>query len=166
MKKFEINISLNEYCFRKKDLDISYRSLNHYEKLGLIECSRKSEAGWRKFTGFDLIWINLIEQIRHFGVSLNNIRQLKTNIFEYGKLGNIDAEKFLIKSFQEEVVDAIYSKNDIYLVVFSDWSYTFFDSFSKQQWNLQSYKQRPHINLPLYPAILKTMKKISHNKNN
>ncbi|PWT71224.1 MAG: hypothetical protein C5B59_18430 [Bacteroidetes bacterium] len=61
--------------------DLSYRILNHWEKNGLFKVERGEEGtGWRKFSFVDAVWIQLIVELRKFGVSIENIRHIKEKL--------------------------------------------------------------------------------------
>jgi DNA-binding transcriptional MerR regulator len=60
---------------------LSYRVINHWEKTGLIDVDRGEEGtGWRKYSAMDAIWINLIIELRKFGVSIENINKIKEQL--------------------------------------------------------------------------------------
>lgn len=61
--------------------ELSYRILNHWEKNDLILSDRGDDGtGWRKYSKIDLIWIQLIVELRKFGVSIENIRTVKEQL--------------------------------------------------------------------------------------
>lgn len=70
---------------RNKGLDIdelSYRIINHWEKNGLIEVERGEDGkGWRKFSLMDAIWISIIIELRKFGVSIENLKLIKNQLY-------------------------------------------------------------------------------------
>jgi DNA-binding transcriptional MerR regulator len=145
----EIISQLKVAFFRISDLDVTYRTINHYNEKDLIFSDRTNSKMWRRFNGFQAIWIKIIEQLRIFGVSLENINILKNNIFHESKLGYIDKAHFINRPFEEEIANSIKENYNLYLIVFSDFSYTYHDSRSSQQWTIKSYKEESHINIPL-----------------
>ncbi|WP_303404665.1 MerR family transcriptional regulator [Zobellia sp. 1_MG-2023] len=157
-----IHLKLEEKTFRKKDINISYRLINHYDKMGLIEDKRESQKEWRKFNGFDLIWLNIIEELRNIGISIDNLKLLKENIFNSGNYGSVDKANFITKTFKDEIVDSIHYKYKLYLIIFSDMSYTFQDSLSEKQLSNLTYKDVITINIPLRFKILSVFKRIKH----
>lgn len=61
--------------------DMSYRIINHWEKNGLISVNRGDDGtGWRKYSYMDAIWINLIVELRKFGVSIENIKKINKQL--------------------------------------------------------------------------------------
>lgn len=61
-----------------KDTGNTYRIINHWESLGLINNDREnSDKGWRKFSIADLAWISIIKILREFGLSSDKIRITK-----------------------------------------------------------------------------------------
>lgn len=76
----EVSNFLNDKRHRSGDEKITYRILNHWEKLGLIDAERDSEKGWRKSSIIDMVWLEIIAALRNFGCSLNLIRKVKKNL--------------------------------------------------------------------------------------
>jgi len=155
----KLNGKLSAPVFSKKDILLSYRMLNHYDEMGLLIGKRDNIKQWRKFNGFDYIWINIIIILREIGVPLKKIKYLKTKLFEEGRSGNIDKANFINQSFQEEVLSSIIDKYELYLLVFYDNSYTFHDSTSLNQCHNGVYKNEPHINIPLSNIISEVIDK-------
>jgi DNA-binding transcriptional MerR regulator len=57
-----------------------YRLINHWDKEGLIPSRRDSNKQWRKFSIMDMIWLDIIEDLRAFGFSIENIRKVKEQL--------------------------------------------------------------------------------------
>lgn len=152
---------LNDHAFRKADTGLTYRALNHYQEENIICDNRNIQNAWRRFSGYDLIWIKVIEKLRQFGVRLHDIRKIRNNIFKDGALGIIDRASYINRSFEEEIAYSIIGKYSLYLVIFSDYLYTFHDSQSVGQWTIKSYKNDPHISIPLSKDILEVWRIIT-----
>lgn len=68
---------------KNKGLDtdeISYRVINHWESEGLLNFTRSSDKGWRKYSIIDLFWIKIIVGLREFGYPLELIKIVKNNL--------------------------------------------------------------------------------------
>lgn len=141
---------------------MSYRTLNHYDSLGLLLINRKDSKSWRKFNTIEYVWIELIVILREIGMTLSKIKTLKTKIFKEGIRGSIDKANFINKSFEEEITLSITNKYDLYILIFNDCSYTFHDSTSLQQWHNGIYKNEPHINVPLSNIILEALRRVEN----
>lgn len=145
--------------FSKKHLEISYRTLNHYDENHILLSDRVSTANWRKFNTFEFIWIKIILKLREIGYSINKTQTLKEKIFIEGIKGSIDKANFINKSFYQEIIDCINNEYDLYLLIFLDGNYTFHDSTSINQWQNDIYKKEAHINIPLKKIITEAIKK-------
>lgn len=67
---------INEKKYTIKDTDATYRTINHWAKLGLIDDDRENEGkGWRKFSIVDLVWLGVLKQLREYGFSLEKIKK-------------------------------------------------------------------------------------------
>jgi len=64
-----------------KNTHVSYRVINHWCKLGLVQDSRKKQTKWRKLSLSDLVWIKIIGRLRKFGLSLNKIKKVRQELF-------------------------------------------------------------------------------------
>lgn len=156
----EIIIKLKLPIFRKQDTNLTYRALNHYHSKGIIFDERLNKRKWRKLSGINLIWINIIEELREFGMSIDNIFILKQRIFEEGNLGYIDKATFINRSIDQEIALSIYNQYKLFLILFADLTYTFHDSKSVHQLTNKSYLNDPHIYIPLNLKIQAVWKKI------
>lgn len=148
--------------FKKNDLTISYRTLNHYDSTGILISERTNPNQWRKFSSIEFIWIELVMELREIGMPLSKILILKNKLFEEGKKGSIDKANFINKSFEEEITLSIINNYDLYILIFNDCNYTFHDSLSLQQWHNGVYKNEPHINVPLSNIIKEALIKLNN----
>ena len=79
MRNIEVLSQRN--CELKIDT-LSYRTLHHWDSIGLIECQRESGSGWRRFNLVEAIWVHVIIELRNMGISLNSISKVKSIFFE------------------------------------------------------------------------------------
>jgi DNA-binding transcriptional MerR regulator len=144
---------LQQPLFSMKDLNLTYRAINHYQSKGIITDRRSNRKLWRKFNGIEFIWIWIISQLRLIGVRLEDICKLEKKIFVEGELGYVDKANFINKSFVQEIASSIHGKYKLYMILFADMSFTFHDSLSTQQWLNKTYKDEMHISIPLDEPI-------------
>lgn len=159
----EVKLVVEEFhlkCFNAKDSTLTYRTLNHYQELNILEKSKINSNSWRKLTGIELVWIEIILTLREIGVSLTKIQLLKNTLFDQGSLGSIDRMDSINNSFELEIALTVIKKYELYLIIFSDYSYSFHDSQSLKQDHLKKFKLEPHINIPLTGKIKEIYKKI------
>ncbi len=55
---------------------ISAKMIRHYETLGLLKPTRRTEAGYRVYDESDLHWLHFIRRARLLGFSLDQIKSL------------------------------------------------------------------------------------------
>src|SRR5579885_3086153 len=55
---------------------VSIRTLHHYDRLGLLRPSSRSEAGYRLYTARDLLRLQQIVTLRYLGFSLAAIGEI------------------------------------------------------------------------------------------
>ena len=58
-----------------KKMDVTVRTLQYYDKEGLLSPSAESEGGRRLYTDKDLITLHQIMSLKSLGFSLNDIKQ-------------------------------------------------------------------------------------------
>ena len=75
---------ITEKKFRIRDTDQSYRVINHWSSLGLLDDERESnESSWRLFNVLQLVWIKAMNRMRFFGLPIELIKKAKTSfVFE------------------------------------------------------------------------------------
>jgi DNA-binding transcriptional MerR regulator len=102
-----------------KGADISYRVLNHWCVKGLIEDNRESNKEgvvWRRFSIFDRLWIEVIIELRHYGLSLDIIKKIREKMSK-----PIACNRYGLTNFEYAVYRCkIYSKSQTHLIVFKD----------------------------------------------
>lgn len=114
-KKAIIN-EFNEKRFTNKSIGkASYRIVNHWTKLGLINDNRENNQQWRKFSLLDLIWLNIIKQLRIFGFPNEKILKTKKCLFPSQVKNNK-----LLSFFEYYVAEAFFKKTPVDLLIFSD----------------------------------------------
>ncbi len=96
-----------------KDLPMTYRTINHWESQGLIDCDRKEDAAWRQFSIMDQLWLYTIQALREFGLSLDRVKNAKEIFFN-----PIDNYPFSIMEYYTSC--AYILLENVFLIVFSD----------------------------------------------
>ena len=143
--------------FRVNSEDISYRTLNHWEKMGLIPSSRKDNKGWRKFNLVEIVWIEMAITFREMGFSLRHIKQIKERVITYP----LPQTKSMVAPELEFSLFQIINDNQIrYLVIYADGSVVFanereFESIRKINMSLNIIES--YIVIPLNPLLEKFM---------
>ena len=98
--------SIRKKYYTASDTGISYRVLNHWDKKGLLPKNLRQNRGWRKFNFIENVWIQVIVELRNFGLPLEKIAKVYKNIM------NRDFEYFVNK--------ALHSATDIYIIISPD----------------------------------------------
>ena len=57
-----------------KKMDVTVRTLQHYDKEGLLSPSAVSDGGRRLYTDKDIVKLHQILSLKHLGFSLDDIR--------------------------------------------------------------------------------------------
>ena len=63
--------AINKKTNTVNDSGATYRLINHWADGGLIEDSRlDSKKGWRRLSFLDLVWIQVLVELRKYGVAI------------------------------------------------------------------------------------------------
>ncbi|MBB1285253.1 MerR family transcriptional regulator [Flavisolibacter sp. BT320] len=66
---------------------ITYRQLNSWEKEGLLTVQREGRE-WRRFSIIDALWVKIVKELRDFGMSREQLRNVKSCLeFESARCG-------------------------------------------------------------------------------
>ena len=154
---------LRKRRYSVKDLPIESRVLNHWKEENILLENQIEKNKWGKFNLIDLIWINIIKELRDFGISIPLIKSIKNDIIDcfanqrdYNKIkipesyiekfdNDDDKEEFkeyiysinIAENLAAHVIRCILSKQNISIVVFNN-NDCFF-------WNEQENKLRKNI---------------------
>lgn len=60
--------------------EVTYRMVNHWESIGLIDDTREKEGDWRTFNLCDVVWHQIIIALRSFGFPNEKIARVKASL--------------------------------------------------------------------------------------
>jgi DNA-binding transcriptional MerR regulator len=118
--EFKINLERQrEKTLSIKGSDVSYRVLNHWCNKGLIEDNREGDkegVSWRRFSVFDRLWMEVIKELRGYGVSLDIIKKVREKMSRHIIDNSYDITNFEYSVYRCKLT----SKSQTHLVVFKD----------------------------------------------
>jgi DNA-binding transcriptional MerR regulator len=101
---------VHEKRFTIKDVGLNYRWITHWQEKDLL-FGEYEEGKWRKFDLIEFIWLKMIILMRKFNISLDRIREIKTNLNQDAPvpqiLENEEIIDTLIQFASEENRDAV-----------------------------------------------------------
>jgi len=65
----------------RKVTEQSKRVIGHWVKKGIVEAEQTKENGWFYFNHTESIWIDIVTMLRQFGLSLDIIKSIRTQLF-------------------------------------------------------------------------------------
>ncbi|MDD4110732.1 MAG: hypothetical protein PHS54_04180 [Clostridia bacterium] len=107
-KKFVLN-KIREKKFKPSELNINRRILSHWKQYGLLDTREKNTTTMLSF--LELFWLQVAMELRHFGVSLENIKITKESFFKNSNA--VLLETYLLRSF-------IHKDKDFFMIVAPD----------------------------------------------
>ncbi len=93
---------LSKPIFRVGDTGISSKNLLHWKNTGILLDELPTEAGWTRFSFIQYVWLQVVIQLREFGMSIENIRSLKDNLVFPSDLLVIAKEHYRVNEFKKE----------------------------------------------------------------
>jgi len=147
---WRVSEKLNDKTATIRDTQLSYRVVNNWESVGLIDNKRPSGKGWRKFSLMDAVWMKIIGELRKFGFPLEKIKKTKESL---SRSANPDREGFPWLEFF--VVSALAYKDPVLILIF-DTGYAepvYLDEYIA---NMETFGLQSHVHINLN-AILQEM---------
>lgn len=114
--------ALKEPRFTITDLGINHRDATYWDKKNILPKIQSNNTTRRKYNLTQAVWIKLIQQLRSFDISLNQIKKIKENIFHeavsLGDLINVDDLKEIVNQLSKnsekaEIFDSLFQNPDI-----------------------------------------------------
>lgn len=106
--------AINEKRNTVNDSGATYRLINHWADTGLIDDThRDSKKGWRRLSFLDLVWIQVLVELRKYGVPLDLLRLARSEIFEVP-----DNPTIVKPDFEYAVANSVNRDPQRFLIVF------------------------------------------------
>jgi DNA-binding transcriptional MerR regulator len=112
-KELRQHLSRKIYSIKEND-GATYRQINHWESIGLIDDVRESENDWRKFSICDMAWQQIILALREFGFPNEKIAIVKES------LSISKPKNGVYYPFLDYWITAVLMRETVFLVVLND----------------------------------------------
>lgn len=110
----EIHDLIRYKKYTVKGTDTSYRVINHWDNKGILpDGIQGDEEKWRKFSFIEIVWLEIVKELRSFGISLEDIKSIKEQVLIWN-----EKEK-TYPWFEYFVIKSTYSSLDAYIAVTS-----------------------------------------------
>ncbi|MHC1682266.1 MAG: MerR family transcriptional regulator [Clostridiaceae bacterium] len=90
-----------------KKLKVNKETIRYYEKIGLLNETKKDSNGYRLYTEDDIAKIRFILIVKNFGFSLKEIGVLLPKIYDEIACGNNEGVKKIVEEKIIEITDKI-----------------------------------------------------------
>ena len=144
-----ISASLNVRRHTLKDADTTYRVINHWEQVGLIDDPRPRGKGWRRYSTMDIVWLYVIGELRRFGLPLETIRRARESLVEQFMY---DATDDSVTTFFEFYIALAFDKVPVFLLVFRDGTVEPTD-YARYEASLRAVSLANHVQICLNPVV-------------
>lgn len=117
---FDLIESFRSEKTRKKN-EQSKRVIGHWVKEGVIVGEQNSDGGWYHFNRVESIWIDIVTQLREFGLGLESLRKIRHQLFheevkgfmliEYALMYSIVSKPFVMVVFSDGEINVLPKSN-------------------------------------------------------
>lgn len=76
-----------------RKMDVTVRTLQHYDREGLLSPSAMSEGGRRLYTDKDIVKLHQILSLKHLGFSLNDIKNRLSSLDTPAEMADVLMEQ-------------------------------------------------------------------------
>ena len=96
---------LNERVFLKTEIDVVYSDLVNWERYNLLSIGGECDKGdWKKLNYIEYTWVKIIQELRQYGFTYDEILSYKTEIFRPLKEGELmKARKVDSKNLEQQL---------------------------------------------------------------
>lgn len=109
----EMGLTVRQYLGNKKykvsDTNETYRVINSWSDSGLLLNENGRDNSWRKFSLTDMIWLQILKELRELGLGLDKLRNLKESLFK--KESTLLFEFFIAQTISKKDIVLIITKN-------------------------------------------------------
>src|SRR3990172_357149 len=111
----KVGVTIGELA---KELHLNPKTIRYYEEVGLLSKPRRSESGYRLYSGYEIERLRLVRRAKLLGLSLSEIKELveyaidgRCHALEQrllslvdAKLGEIDQKMLDLATFRDELM--------------------------------------------------------------
>jgi hypothetical protein len=96
---------LRERVFLKTELDIVYSDLVNWERYNLVSIGGDSDKGdWKKLNYIEYTWVKIIQELRQYGFTYDEILLYKAELFKHITLGELkEASRIDSKNLEQQL---------------------------------------------------------------
>ena len=137
------------------DSSFTSRVMNYYEEKGLLLSKRENTNEWRRFSAYELVWLEILDKLRSFGYPLEWIKKMRDNMLKDEKAGTVDEEgNYNTRPFEWFIALCLTSKKEFFYIVFEDGAASYYDDGDPHLWSVEnSYMRKPHLSIPITQVI-------------
>jgi hypothetical protein len=102
---YDLFDKLKERVFLKTEIDIVYSDLVNWERYNLLQIGGDVEKGdWKKLNYIEYTWVKIIQELRQYGFTYDDILLYKTELFKQITYGQIkDASRIDSKNLEQQL---------------------------------------------------------------
>lgn len=86
-RQYGLDSIIERKVFRVKDINLTYRQINTLDNDDLLPKSRSNDSKWRSFSIKDMIYLDLISELKKYGLSHIQIKYVWKKFYEPGDEG-------------------------------------------------------------------------------
>jgi hypothetical protein len=158
IEKYNLDVAVNKKIYTVADTALSYRQVHILDNDRLLDDRRKDNQGWRKFSFKELVYIEIIIELKKFGIKHEQLKQLWLSFF--GKIDKSNTPSLTPNKADSEVVIAcVFGGSEMSLCLDSDGNILYFDPQYSIKFNQSS---KPLIRVSLNQIVNRLTKLIAN----
>jgi len=128
-EKYNLKEFINKKIFTVADTPLSYRQINTMDEDRLLSDERQNKQGWRKFSFKEIIFTDIVYELKKLGLKHEQLRQLWETFFkEPSKEENKDHPKVEVnKEISAIAIGCVFLEVEIILTIDSEGEISFYD---------------------------------------
>jgi len=148
-EKLDIFRRLNKRVFRVADTPLTYRQINVLDGDGLIEERRREGRGWRKFSFREMVYLQVVSEMKKYGVKHDRLEALNEGFF--GRPAEESPAKSSVEgSVGDIAITCVFLGVEIFVTVDAEGRVIFWDPFNFATLGAQSPS---HVRVFLNPFV-------------
>lgn len=117
IKNNKLDENINAKLYTVSDTSLSYRQTNDLDTNNLLDNDRKNKSGWRKFSFKELVYIQIIAELKKFGIKREQLHELWEAFFQEPGEKNKKAPELRTRFIGEIVIGCALGRIEMTLIV-------------------------------------------------
>lgn len=158
--KYKLREFIEQRKFRVSDSQLTYRQINNLAAVGILSTAQEKEGGWRKFSFAELVFLDVVHELRHLGFKTEQLHSLQEAFFTAEKTKTVPSINIPeSEGYAFIAIGMTMTAIQIVLTVDADGSVAFYDSLN---FSMFGNRDRAFAYINLNKVVNDILKKLGH----